>query len=77
MRGHIAERSKNSYHIAINLGIDPVTKKRKQQWASVKGAKKGPFYHVAKQAIVEGEVSGFAMVPVSLVVLALALVPCL
>ena len=40
MRGHIVKRYKSSYNIVINLGIDPVTGKRKQQWVSVKGTKK-------------------------------------
>ncbi len=41
MRGHIVKRYKNSYSIVLNLGIDPTTGKRKQQWVSVKGTKKG------------------------------------
>ena len=40
MRGHIIKRYKNSYTIVLNLGRDPATGKRKQQWASVKGTKK-------------------------------------
>jgi len=40
MRGHITKRGKNSYTIVLNLGIDPQTGKRKQQWVSVKGTKK-------------------------------------
>jgi integrase len=40
MRGHIVKRYKNSYTIVLNLGIDPATRKRKQQWVSVKGNKK-------------------------------------
>ena len=40
MRGSIIKRGKNSYSIVINLGIDPQTGKRKQQWISVKGTKK-------------------------------------
>ncbi len=40
MRGHIKKRYKNSYTIVLNLGIDPTTGKRKQQWVSVKGTKK-------------------------------------
>ncbi len=40
MRGHIVKRYKNSYTIVLNLGIDPTTRKRKQQWVSVKGTKK-------------------------------------
>jgi len=40
MRGHIIKRYKNSYTIVLNLGIDPSTGKRKQQWLSVKGTKK-------------------------------------
>lgn len=42
MRGHIVKRYKNSdsYSIVLNLGIDPATGKRKQQWITVKGNKK-------------------------------------
>lgn len=39
MRGHIVKRYKNSYTLVLNLGIDPATGKRKQQWISVKGTK--------------------------------------
>lgn len=40
MRGHIIKRYNNSYTIVLNLGKDPATGKRKQQWVSVKGTKK-------------------------------------
>ena len=40
MRGSIIKRSKSSYTIVLNLGNDPQTGKRKQQWVSVKGTKK-------------------------------------
>jgi integrase len=40
MRGHIIKRYKDSYTIVLNLGRDPATGKRKQQWISVKGNKK-------------------------------------
>ncbi len=40
MRGHIKKRYKGSYTIVLNLGRDPSTGKRKQQWISVKGTKK-------------------------------------
>ncbi len=40
MRGHIVKRYKNSYTIVLNLGTDPATGNRKQQWISVKGNKK-------------------------------------
>ena len=40
MRGHIIKRYKNSYTVVLNLGVDPTTGKRKQQWVSVKGTKK-------------------------------------
>ncbi len=39
MRGSIIKRSKDSYSIVLNLGIDE-TGKRKQQWVSVKGGKR-------------------------------------
>jgi len=40
MRGHIVKRYNNSYSIVLNLGVDPATGKRKQQWISFKGTKK-------------------------------------
>ena len=40
MRGHIVKRGKNSYTIVLNMGKDPATGKRNQQWVSVKGNKK-------------------------------------
>ncbi len=40
MRGHIVKRYKDSYTIVLNLGVDPASGKRKQQWISVKGTKK-------------------------------------
>jgi integrase len=40
MRGHITKRGRDSYTIVLNLGRDPETGKRKQQWISVKGTKK-------------------------------------
>ncbi len=40
MRGSIIKRSKDSYTIIINLGLDPSTGQRRQQWVSVKGNKK-------------------------------------
>ena len=40
MRGHIKKRGKDSYSIVLELGRDPATGKRKQQWVTVKGTKK-------------------------------------
>jgi integrase len=40
MRGHIVKRYKDSYTVVLNLGRDPITGKRKQQWVTVKGTKK-------------------------------------
>jgi len=40
MRGSIIKRGKSSYTIVLNMGNDPITGKRKQQWVSVKGSKK-------------------------------------
>jgi len=40
MRGHITKRAKDSYTIVLELGSDPATGKRKQQWVSIKGTKK-------------------------------------
>jgi len=35
MRGSIIKRGKSSYTVVLNLGIDPQTGKRKQQWVEV------------------------------------------
>ena len=40
MRGNIIKRSKGSWTIIINLGRDPATAKRKQQWVTIRGTKK-------------------------------------
>ena len=40
MRGHIVKRYKNSDTIVLNMGADPATGKRKQQWVTIKGTKK-------------------------------------
>ena len=40
MRGSIIKRSKGSYSVIINMGKNPVTGKRKQQWVTVQGTKK-------------------------------------
>ena len=40
MRGHITKRGKDSYTIVLNLGTDPETGKRRQQWVTVRGTKK-------------------------------------
>ena len=40
MRGHIRQRSKGSWAIVVDVGRDPQTGKRKQQWQTVKGTKK-------------------------------------
>ena len=40
MRGSIFKRSKGSWTIVLNLGRDPTTGKRKQQWVTVRGTKK-------------------------------------
>jgi len=40
MRGHITQRSKNTYSIKISLGKDPASGKYKSQWFTVKGSKR-------------------------------------
>ena len=40
MRGHVTKRSKNSWTIVMDLGRDPASGKRRQQWLSVKGTKR-------------------------------------
>jgi integrase len=40
MRGHITRRAKDSYTVVVNLGADPETGKRRQQWVTVKGTKR-------------------------------------
>jgi len=39
MRGHIKQRAKGSWSIALELGRDPSTGRRKQQWTTVRGTK--------------------------------------
>jgi len=48
MRGHIVKRYKDSYTIVLTLGRDPVSKKLKQQWVSVKGNKKNAEKRLAE-----------------------------
>ncbi len=40
MKGHIKQRSKGSWSIVIDVGKDPETGKRHQQWHTVKGTKR-------------------------------------
>ncbi|MGD0856105.1 MAG: site-specific integrase [Dehalococcoidia bacterium] len=40
MRGHVKQRSKGSWSIVIDIGKDPATGKRRQQWYTVKGTKR-------------------------------------
>ena len=40
MRGHIKQRTKGSWSIVIDVGRDPRTGKRQQQWHTVRGTKK-------------------------------------
>ncbi len=40
MRGHVVKRYKDSYTLVLNLGMNPATGKRKQQWITVQGTKK-------------------------------------
>ncbi len=40
MRGHIKQRAKGSWSIVIDVGRDPQTGKRQQQWHTIKGTKK-------------------------------------
>jgi integrase len=40
MKGHIRQRSKGSWTIVIDVGRDPETSKRRQQWHTIKGTKR-------------------------------------
>ena len=40
MRGHLKQRSKGSWSIVLDMGRDPATGKRRQQWQTVRGTKK-------------------------------------
>ena len=40
MRGHIKQRAKGTWSLIIDLGRDPATGKRRQQWSTVRGTKK-------------------------------------
>ncbi|MBI4303956.1 MAG: site-specific integrase [Chloroflexi bacterium] len=48
MRGHIVKRYRGSYSIVLDLGTDPATGKRRQQWISVKGTKKAAEKRLAE-----------------------------
>ena len=58
MRGHITKRSKNSWTIVLDLGRDPATGKRQQQWITVKGTKKDAERKLA-ELIREVDTGGF------------------
>ena len=40
MRGHIRKRSRSSWTIVLDLGRDPATGRRRQQWTTVRGTKR-------------------------------------
>ena len=40
MRGHITKRAKGSWSIVLDMGRDPATGRRRQQWVTVKGTKR-------------------------------------
>jgi len=40
VKGHIKKGGKNSYYVVIDLGRDPITKKRRQKWHTIKGNKR-------------------------------------
>ena len=40
MRGHIKQRAKGSWSIVLELGRDPATGKRRQQWTTFRGTKR-------------------------------------
>ena len=40
MRGHIKQRAKGSWSIVLELGRDPATNKRRQQWTTFRGTKR-------------------------------------
>ncbi len=40
MRGQLKQRSKGSWTIIMDLGRDPTTGKRQQQWTTIRGTKK-------------------------------------
>ena len=40
MRGHIVQRSKDTYSIKVSMGKDPASGKYKSQWFTVRGSKK-------------------------------------
>ncbi len=48
MRGHIVKRSKDSYSIVLNLGIEPATGKNRQKWVTVHGNKKAAERRLAE-----------------------------
>jgi len=40
MKGHIRQRSKGSWTIVVDIGQDPETGKRRQQWHTIRGSKR-------------------------------------
>lgn len=40
MRGHLVKRSEDSWTVVVDVGRDPVTKKRNQKWLTVRGTKR-------------------------------------
>ena len=40
MRGHIRQRSKGTWTIVLDVGRDPATGKRRQQWHTIRGNKR-------------------------------------
>jgi integrase len=51
MKGHLRQRSKGSWEIAIDVGRDPATGKRLQHWETVRGTKKDAERRLAELAV--------------------------
>ncbi|MDP2950209.1 MAG: Arm DNA-binding domain-containing protein [Chloroflexota bacterium] len=58
MRGHLTKRGENSWTIVVDVGRDPATGKRRQQWVSVKGTKRDAEKRLA-EILTELDKSGY------------------
>ncbi len=62
MRGHIRKRGKNSWAVVVELARDPVTRKRRQKWVTVKGSRKDAE-EVLAQILVQAGHADWGLVP--------------
>jgi hypothetical protein len=51
MKGHVRQRSKGSWEIAIDVGRDPATGKRLQHWETVRGTRRDAERRLAELVV--------------------------